>query len=400
MLTDLACRKAKPRLKLYKLSDMGGLQFWVYPNGAKYWRLAFRFRGRQRLMSLGVYPGVSLIEARAGREVAKVKLRAGVDPLHERMIQKIHQEFSADTFEAVAKEYLEKMRREGRAKITVEKIEWILGFAYPVLGSMKVSEIKPIEVLAVLRKMEGRGRYETARRLRSTIGAVCRYAVATARAEADPTVALKGAIATPKTRSRAALTEAKTFGALLRAVDAFEGQGCTRAGLQLMALLFPRPGELRGATWREIDFENAVWTLPPERMKMRRPHRIPLARQALTVLQELRETVGASEYLLHSAWTIRKPLSENTLNLALRRIGYSKDEMTSHGFRATAATLLNESGLWNPDAIERQLAHVEGNDVRRAYTRGEHWDERVRMMQWWADYLDGLKNTSSSAKPT
>jgi integrase len=394
-LSDLACRKAKPGPRRRKISDMGGLQLWIYPNGAKYWRLAYRFRGKQKTLAIGVYPRVSLIEARAEREKAKVQLRNGIDPMHEKILAKAERDMPGDSFEAVAKDYIDKLRREGRAKITVEKVEWVLGLAYPVLGPMAVRAIRPIDVLSVLRKIEGRGRYETARRLRSTIGAVCRYAVATARAESDPTVALKGAIATPKTKSRAAITDSKTFGALLRAVDAFSGQASTKAGLQLMALLFPRPGELRGAKWSEFDFEKAIWVIPAERMKMRRPHRIPLAPQALTILRDLQKITGVSEFVLHSAWTVKQPLSENTLNLALRRIGYSKDEMTSHGFRATAATLLNECGLWNADAIERQLAHVEGNDVRRAYTRGEYWEERVKMMHWWADHLDNLKKVGA-----
>lgn len=392
-LTDLACRKSKPRPKLYKRSDMGGLQLWIYPHGSKLWRLAYRFGGKQKLLAIGKYPEVSLIDARAARERAKEQLRAGVDPMHRKMLEKIEREFGADSFEAIAKEYIEKLRREGRAKVTIEKVEWVLGFAYPVLGPMSVRSIRPIDVLSVLRKVEGRGRYETARRLRSTIGAVCRYAAATARAETDPTVALKGAIAAPKVKSRAAITDAKALGGLLRSIDAFEGQQTTRTALQLMALLFPRPGELRGATWTEFDLDNAIWAIPAERAKMRRPHRIPLSRQALAILRDLKEVTGISEFVLHSTWTTRKPLSENTMNLALRRIGYSKDEMTSHGFRASAATLLNEAGIWNADAIERQLGHVEGNDVRRAYTRGEHWEERIKMMQWWADYLDELRMT-------
>ncbi len=391
-LSDLACRKAKPGPKRRKISDMGGLQLWIYPNGAKYWRLAYRFRGKQKIMAIGVYPRVSLIEARAAREAAKVQLREGIDPMQSRMRAKIEREMPADSFETVAKEYVQKLRREGRADITVEKVEWVLGHAYPILGAMAVRSIRPIDVLAVLRKVEGKGRYETARRLRSTMGAVCRYAAATGRAEIDPTIALKGALTTPQVRSRAAITDAKAFGGLLRAIDAFEGQKATKMGLQLMALLFPRPGELRGATWTEFDLDAAVWTIPAGRAKMRRAHKIPLSRQALAVLQELKEIAAGSEFVLPSAWSLRKPLSENTLNVALRRMGYAKDEATAHGFRATAATLLNEAGLWNPDAIERELGHVEANDVRRAYTRGEHWDERVKMMQWWADYLDELRS--------
>jgi integrase len=390
-LTDFACRRAKPAANLYKLSDMGGLQLWIYPHGSKLWRVAFRFRGKQKLLAVGKYPDTSLLQARAEREKAKVILRDGHDPSHKRILQRIERETPGDTFEIVAKEYVEKLAREGRAEVTLEKIQWMLSFALPVLGPMSMRSIRPIEILAVLRGVEGRGRFETARKLRSTIGAICRYAVATARADADPTIALKGALTVPKTKHRAAVTNPQAFGALLRAIDGFAGQGVTRPALQLMALLFPRPGELRTAKWSEFDLKAAVWSIPAERTKMRRAHRVPLAPQAVAILRDLRSVTGVSELVLHSAWTIRRPLSENTMNGALRRLGYSQGEATAHGFRATAATLLNESGLWNPDAIERQLGHIENNDVRRAYARGEHWDERVKMMAWWADYLDQLK---------
>ncbi|MEI9887731.1 MAG: tyrosine-type recombinase/integrase [Rhizomicrobium sp.] len=390
-LTDFACRHAKAQPKRRKLSDMGGLQLWIYPNGRKFWRFAYRFHGKQKVLALGRYPDTSLIDARAEREKAKVLLRDGSDPCHKRILAKIERELPGDSFEVVAKEYVAKLRREGRADVTLGKIEWVLSFATPVLGPMSVRSIRPIEVLAVLRSVEGRGRYETARRLRSTIGAVCRYAVATARADVDPTIALKGALTAPKVKSRAAVTDPKAFGALLRAIDGFTGQKTTRTALQLMALLFPRPGELRAAKWTEFDLEAGVWTIPAERTKMRRGHRVPLSRQALAILTDLRSLTSMSEYVFHSTWTIRRPMCENTMNVALRRLGYAKDEATSHGFRASAATLLNEAGLWNADAIERQLGHVEGNDVRRAYTRGEHWDERVKMMSWWGDYLDQLR---------
>jgi integrase len=390
-LTDFACRNAKAQPKRRKLSDMDGLQLWIYPNGRKFWRLAYRFHGKQKVLALGRYPDTSLLDARAEREKARAMLREGNDPSHKRVLAKIERNLPGDSFEVVAKEYIEKMRREGRAAVTLGKVEWVLSFALPVLGPMPVRSIRPVEVLAVLRNVEGRGRYETARRLRSTIGAVCRYAVATARADVDPTIALKGALTAPTVKSRAAVTDPKAFGALLRAVDGFTGQKTTRAGLQLMALLFPRPGELRAAKWTEFDLDAAIWTIPAERTKMRRVHRVPLSRQAVAILRDLHPLTSVSEYVLHSAWTIRRPLCENTLNMALRRLGYSQDEATSHGFRASAATLLNEAGMWNADAIERQLGHIEGNDVRRAYTRGEHWDERVKMMGWWANFLDQLR---------
>jgi integrase len=390
-LTDLICRNAKAGPKLRKLSDMAGLQLWVSPRGSKLWRFAYRFGGKQKLLALGIYPEVSLLDARAGREKAKTMLRDGKDPSHVKRLARLEQEFPGDSFESIAREYVAKLRREARAEATIEKTEWLLSFALPVLGPMSVKAIRPIEILAVLQRVEKRGRFETARRLRSTIGAICRYAIATARAEFDPTAALQGALTTPKVKSRAAVTDPKAFGALLRAIDGYTGQQTTHAALKLMALLFPRPGELRMATWDEFDFDEAVWTIPAARTKMRRAHRVPLARQAIEILSELKDITGQGPLAFPCVRSPRQPLAENTMNAALRRLGYSRDEATPHGFRASASTLLNESGLWHADAIERQLGHVESDDVRRAYARGEHWDERVKMMTWWADHLDQLR---------
>lgn len=397
-LTDLACRKAKPREKLYKLSDMGGLQLWVYPSGSRLWRFAYRYRGKQKGLSIGKYPNVTLVQARAERERAKGLLAAGEDPSHVKKLEKLESQFPDDSFEAVAGEYLDKLRRENRAPATLSKTEWLLDFAMPILGPKRVSEIRPVEVLAVLRAVEKRGRYETARRLRSTIGAVCRYAIATARADIDPTAGLQGALTTPTVTPRAAITDPKSFGGLLRAIDGFDGLPETRIALKLMALLFSRPGELRTAEWHEFDLDEAVWTIPEEKTKMRRTHRIPLAPQAIACLKELREMTGEGKLLFPSVRSNERPISDNTLNAALRRMGYSKEEATAHGFRASASTLLNESGKWNADAIERQLGHVEGNDVRRAYARGEHWEERVKMMAWWAKEIDRLKSAKSGSR--
>ncbi len=268
--------------------------------------------------------------------------------------------------EVVTREYVTKLRREGRAETTIEKIDWLLSFALPTPGPMSVKDIRPIEILTILQRVEKRGRYETARRMRSTIGAVCRYAIATARATVDPTAPLQGALTAAKVKSRAAVTDPKAFGALLRAVDGFTGQHTTRAALKLMALLFPRPGELRMSTWEEFDLEGAVWTIPAGRTKMRREHRVPLARQAVEILRDLKAITGHGSLAFPCVRATRQPLAENTMNAALRRLGYYQDQATPHGFRASAATLLNESGLWHADAIERQLGHVESDDVRRA----------------------------------
>lgn len=277
----------------------------------------------------------------------------------------------------------------------MKKQEWLVGFTQADLSHRPISQIEAPDVLRVLKKVEGNGTYETARRLRTTIGAIFRYAIATGRARYDPTEALKGALIQPQVASRAALIDPQKLGELLLRIENFKGQATTRQALRLLALLAPRPGELRHARWDEFDFDEASWRIPQERMKMRRPHRVPLARQTIDQLQVLHRLTGTSELLFPSVRSWKKPQSENTWNAALRRLGYTSDQMTAHGFRATFSTISNESGLWHPDAIERALAHVEGNDVRRAYVRGEHWEERVRLAQWWADELDRFAKSAS-----
>ena len=391
-LTDVKCRGAKPGKTRAKLSDGGGLQFWVQPNGSRLWQLVYQFQGKQAQMALGPYPQVSLIEARALREEAKAKIRAGIDPTADRRRVELAKTLPGDTFKEIALEFIEKCRRDQLAGPTMIKKEWLLDFAYPELGTRKVSEIKPVEVLKVVQAIEFKGNLETARRLRAIIGQVCRFAVATGRAEIDPTPVLRGAISPPKVTHRAAILDPKKFGGLLRGIDAFDGQPTTIAALKLMALLFPRPGELRHAEWIEFDFAKSVWTIPAEKTKMRREHQIFLARQAIVILEDLRTITGHRKLLFPSFHGCAKPISENTLNVALRRMGYGQNEMTSHGFRATASTLLNESGKWSADAIERQLSHVEPSKSRGPYSRGSYWDERVKMMPWWANYLDKLRD--------
>lgn len=391
-LTDMQCRNARPGQRLKKLSDGGGLQLWIQPTGSRQWRLAYRFGGKQRLLALGPYPLLPLADARQRRDEAKRLLSDGIDPSEAKKQAKRAQAESGDTFRSIAEEYVSKRTLEGRSQATLTKLEWLLSFAYPKLGSRRIRGIAAPEVLEVLQKVEARGRYETARRLRSTIGSVFRYAMATARADSDPTIALQGALIVPRVNSHAAITEPNALGGLMRAIDAYDGQPSTRLALKLLALLFTRPGELRLAEWPEFDIQKRVWTIPASRTKMRRPHRVPLSSQSMCILEELSELSDGGDLLFPSVRASTRPISDNTLNAALRRLGYAGDEMTAHGFRATASSLLNESGKWHPDAIERQLAHVESDDVRRAYARAEFWDERVRMMQWWADYLDDLKS--------
>lgn len=400
-LSDVAIRAAKPAATVQKLSDGGGLQLWLMPNGAKLWRLAYRFAGKQKKLAIGPYPAIGLSEARAKRQEAKAHLIAGRDPSIQKQADKAQAlEAQGQTFAKVAAELLDKKRREGKAANTLAKLEWLYGLANAAIGDRPVSEVTAAEVLSALRKVEGKGRLETAKRLRAVIGEVFRYAIATARAENDPTFALRGALSAPVVKHRAAITDPVQLGGLMRAIDGFQGQPSTNAALKLMAYLFPRPGELRMAEWREFDLEKAVWTIPAIRAKMRRKHRVPLPRQALAVLNELRPISGGGRLVLPGYGVSggegrkieQRPISENTLNGALRRMGFAQDEMSSHGFRAAASTLLNESGKFSADAIERALAHQDPDAVRRAYARGEHWPERVAMAQWWADQLDAWRD--------
>jgi integrase len=400
-LTDTTIRQAKAGQSVVKLSDGGGLQLWIMPTGGKLWRLAYRFDGKQKKLAIGPYPAIGLADARKRRDEAKVLLASGIDPGQQKQAEKANKATTgANTFAVVSAELLDKKRREGKAANTLSKLEWLFGLANAEFGTLPITEITASEVLVALKKVETRGRLETAKRLRAVVGEVFRYAVATARATTDPTFALRGALIAPVVTHRAAITDAMALGGLMRAIDGFQGQPTTVAGLKLMAYLFPRPGELRAAEWSEFDLAGAVWTIPAARAKMRRPHRVPLPRQALEILTDLRRITGDGSLVFPgygmSGGTGRKiapkPMSENTLNGALRRMGYGPDEMTAHGFRATASTLLNESGEFSADAIERALAHQDADAVRRAYARGEFWTERVRMAQWWADQLDAWRD--------
>ncbi|MCW2314892.1 integrase [Rhodoblastus acidophilus] len=391
-LTEMEVRNAKAESGPRKLFDGGGLYLRVDSKGSKLWRLAYRFGGKERTLSFGGYPEVSLKAARTKRDEAKAQLSEGIDPNQaKRSARALAVVATANTFDAITKEVLDKKRREGKAETTMGKLEWIFGLALPFLGARPVSEITAPEVLAVLRHVEARGRLETAGRLRAVIGQVFRYAIATGRAENDPTFALRGALTVPKTKHRAAIVDPVALGGLLRSIDGYEGTPEVRAALKLLALTFVRPGELRNAFWSEFDLDAGRWVIPEGRMKMRRPHRVPLAPQAVGILRELHAITGRGALLFPGVRSADRPMSENTMNAALRRLGYGKDEMTGHGFRAAASSLLNESGKWNADAIEAQLAHVENNAIRKAYARAEYWDERVRLMAWWADYLDKVK---------
>lgn len=400
MLTQLHITSAKPKPKPYRLADGQGLVLVIQPSGSKLWRFRYRYNGRQKTLHLGPWPATSLADAREKCREARKAIAAALDPALEKKREKVAARFAvATTFKEVALEWIAKCEREGRAEITLDKIRWLLGMAYPLIGSHPINGITPTEALSVLRKVEAKGRYESARRMRSILSRVFRYGIATARCDRDVAADLRGALTTPKTTHHAAITDPCEVGVLLKTMDGYTGQAVTRLALRLSPHLFVRPGELRQAEWTEIDVDKAVWVIPIEKMKMRRPHKVPLSRQALAMIEELREISGHRQYLFPCMGSPRRPMSENGVNQALRRLGYQTGEMTAHGFRAMAATLLNEMGQWNPDAIERQLAHQEASSVRRAYARGEYWDERVAMMQHWSDYLDGVRDSAGAPRP-
>ncbi|MEP6785935.1 MAG: integrase arm-type DNA-binding domain-containing protein [Sphingomonadales bacterium] len=391
-LNDIAIRAAKPGLKPVKLSDEKGLFLLVQPSGGKLWRLKYRITGKEKKLSLGRYPDVGLREARERCAEARKLIASGIDPSEKKRVDRLDATLRAETtFKAVAEEYIEKSEREGRADVTIGKARWLLSLLETALGTRPVDEISPVELLGALKKIEAKGHLETARRMRSFASRVFRYAVATARASADPAAALRGALVAPKVTHHSAILDAKGVGALLRAIDGYDGQPMTQLALKLAPHVFVRPGELRQAEWEEIDLEAGVWKIAASKMKMRQPHMVPLSRQANAILQAAQALTGRHRYVFASLYPGKRPMSENTINAALRRLGYSGDEMTAHGFRAMASTLLNESGKWNPDAIERALAHKSSDGVRGAYHRGAHWAERVEMAQWWSDNLDALR---------
>ena len=394
-LSDIAIRNAKPRPKPYKMADALGLFLLVQPSGGKLWRLKYRVDGREKKLGFGTYPDVSLSDARKRRDEARELLAAGKDPSREKQRDKVRARIDAEnTFTAIAKEFCDKRRRDGEkawAPATASRSEYLLSLLNGSIGRLAINEIEPADVLTAIRRIEGKGNLESARRTLQLSSAVFRYAVATARLASDPTRDLRGALTAPTVTHYGAVTDASRVGELLRAIDGYEGQGFTKLALQIAPHVFVRPGEMRHADWSEIDLDGALWTIPAEKMKMRKPHHVPLSRQAVALFRNVHSITGPTGYVFPSIRTRARPMSENTINAGLRRLGYASDEMTAHGFRAMASTLLNESGKWHPDAIERALAHGDSDKVRAAYHRGAHWQERVEMSQWWSDYLDMLR---------
>ena len=390
MLTDTAIRNAKPKEKQYKLTDGKGMYVLVKQTG-KYFRLDYRFGGKRKTLALGVYPDVTLKEAREKRDEARKLITHGVDPAQMRKVSKLmHVEHTANNFEAVAREWFAKRSAnwaESHAKKIIRRFELYL---FPWLGCRPIAEITPPELLSVLRRIESRGILETAHRVKQTCGQVFRYAIATGRAERDPSVDLRGALAPVKLGRMATITEPKKIGELLRAIEGYEGTPVAKCALRFAPLVFVRPGELRQAEWEEIDFDHSEWRIPAEKMKMKDPHIVPLSKQAVAILNEIHPITCQGRYVFPSIRTNLRPMSNNTILAALRRMGYAKDEMSGHGFRAMASTILHEQG-WPSDVIERQLAHAERNNVKAAYNYAQYLPERRRMMQAWADYLDTLK---------
>jgi integrase len=387
VLTDTAVRNAKPREKPYKLSDSGALYLLISPGGSKLWRFKYRVEGKEKLLALGAYPEIPLKHARDRRDEARRLLANGVDPGVKRQVEKAA---AGDTFEAIAREWFAKFSVNWAASHSEKVIRRLELDLFPWLGTRPIREITPPELLTCLRRIEGRGAFDTAHRAHQNCGQVFRYAVATGRAERDASADLRGALAPVKGGHFASITEPTKIAALLRAIDGYDGSQVVRTALRFAPLTFVRPGELRQAEWVEIDLDAADWRIPGSRMKSRAPHLVPLSRQASELLRELQPLTGRGRYVFPAATSNSRPMSENTINAALRRLGYGSTEMTAHGFRSMASTLLNEQG-WNRDAIERQLAHGERNPVRAAYNYAEHLAERRNMMQSWADYLDTLR---------
>jgi len=390
-LTEMKVRNAKPREKFYKLSDSGGLYLHVTEKGSKLWRFKYRYDGKQKLLAFSTYPEISLLDARRRRDDARRLLANNVDPGAVRKAQKQAEVEETDTFEVIVREWHEKFKSkwtEGHALKILRSLELDV---FPWIGTRPIKDIKAPELLTVLRRVESRGVLEGAHRVRGICNQIFRYAVATGRAERNPAQDLIGSLPPAKEKHLAAITEPNKVRALLRAIDGYSGSYVVKLALQLSPLVFVRPGELRHMEWSEVDFDNAIWSIPAEKMKMREPHLVPLALQSIKILEELKKLTGASKYAFPSGRTFDRPMSNNAILAALRRMGYTKEEMTPHGFRAMARTIIDEVLQVRPDFIEAQLAHRVSDPLGRSYNRTQHLNERRKMMKKWADYLDGLK---------
>ena len=392
-LTDSAIRNARSPAKDTKLYDGDGLFIILKPSGSKLWRFKYRFAGYDKILALGQYPDLTLREARAKRDEARKLLANNVDPGAEKKRVAVETAIAAaGTFEAICDEFLDLLERDGRSLATMTKNRWLAKKLKPELGRRLLPDIEPFEILTILKRMERRGNHESAKRVCEFAVRVFNYGIITSRCRTNPATSLSAALVSPKVKHHAAILEPKAFGKLLRDIDTIEGFMTSRLALKIAPLLFVRPGELRKAEWAEFDFEQKIWRIPAARMKERVEHVVPLPRQAIEILADVSQLTSGSKYVFPSIRSNHSPMSENTVNAMLRRMGYGHDEMTGHGFRSSASTLLNESGLWSADAIEHALSHKDKNQIRAIYHRGKHWEERVRMAQWWADYLDKLRH--------
>ncbi len=400
-LTDTEVKNAKPGPKPVKMFDGEGLFLLVQPQGGKLWRLKYRFGGKEKLLALGAYPEIKLKDARERRQTARELLAKGVDPSEAKKAEKATRASQSEgTFEAVAREWHKVIHTvktsEGHAARTLIRLEQD---AFPYIGTMPIAEVTAPKLLDMLRRIEGRGAIETAHRVKQACGQVFRYGIATGRCERDPSADLKDALKPVIVKHHAAITDPKAVGALLRAMHDYEGHPVTRAALKLAPLVFLRPGELRHAEWSEIDLDSGMWTIPANRMKRTKqqkvsgaPHLVPLSAQAVAILRDLQPLTGHGQFVFPSPRTSKRPMSENGVLSALRRMGFEKDAMTGHGFRATARTLMAERLGIDDNIIEAQLAHAVKDSLGRAYNRTEFVDQRRAMMQTWANYLDKLRN--------
>jgi len=393
-LTDMQIQRVKATAKQKTIFDGDGLYLLVKPCGSKLWNFKYRHLGKQKLMSFGKYPEVSLVAARQARFEARKLLAQDIDPGEFRRTNRaLKKELTANTFEMVAREWHLKFSSAGKWSPThagdiLHRLEKDI---FPPLGSRPISDIKPNDLLKVLERVASRGALDTAHRLRHHCGMIFRYAVITERMERDIAADLRGALPPVKNGNHAAFTKPQDVATLLRAIDEYEGSYVVKCALQLLPLAFCRPGELRAAEWREFDFDKAMWEIPADRMKMKNPHLVPLSRQAIEILKSLQTLTGGGKYVFPSQRSALRCMSDAALTAALRRMGFTKEEMTAHGFRATARTMIRERLKQHPEYIEIQLSHVTKSQNGTAYDRVAFLDERIEMMQQWADYLDGLK---------
>jgi len=393
MLNDTKLRALKPRDSAYRIADANGLCIEVRPSGAKVWRYRYRFAGKPSIVTLAEYPALPLAQARAERDKLRALVKAGTNPAQAARIERAAKvEQAGNTFSSIATELLAKREKEGLSAGSVRRERRLIEKDLAPIGNLPIADVTAPVLLAALRRIEGRGAVETAHRARSLAGQVFRYAIVTARATGNPAADLKGALEQPQTRHFASMTEPEKIGDLLRALHGYRGSPVTIAALKLAPLVFVRPGELRQAHWKDIDLSTAEWRYTASKTGTR--HIVPLSSQAVDILKELQPLTGRGMFVFPGVRSSRRPMSENTVNAALRNLGYDRDAMTGHGFRAMARTVLDEVLGFRPEYIEHQLAHAVRDPNGRAYNRTQHLRERRRMMQAWADYLDGLRNSA------